>query len=409
MPKYRYVARDRAGKSSTGQLQAHDEADLRNVLRANGLFLTQIKAASGEEGSGTSAGQMVLFAKKPTLQDMVIATRQLATMMHAGMPMMETINLVGSQMTKPVLKSAFHDLELAVSGGESLSAAMSRFPKIFSKLIVAFVESGEATGNMAESLEAAALQLDREDNLKRKVKAATTYPKIVIAACVGTIAVMIIVVVPVFSQVYRQLGSGLPGPTLLLIAISDLSIRFGWLILLLGGIGAYFFRRYSETDSGRRRLDTISLKLPVLGLTFRKIAIARFVQTLSGALRSGVPVLQALQISGNMAGNTVIRDAVETATVKIREGSPIATELEKTGEFPMMVTRMLAAGENSGSLDTMLDEVNRFYDRDVEYSVDKLTRMIEPMMTMLVGGIVLVILLALYMPVFNLGKALHGG
>jgi len=405
MPKYKYVARDRAGKSSTGQLQANDEADLRNLLRSNGLFLTQVRGSSGPD-STTGAGSPGLFVRGPTLQDLVIATRQLATMMRAGMPMMETLNLVSSQMTKPGLKGAFKDLEKAVSGGEALSLAMSRYPKVFSKLVVAFVESGEATGNLAETLEAAAVQLDREDNLRRKVKAATTYPKIVVAACFGTVAVMIVVVVPVFSQVYRQLGSGLPGPTLLLIAVSDFVIKYGWLVVLVIVAIAYAYKRYGETEAGSKNLDILSLKLPVLGLVFRKIAIARFVQTLSAALKSGVPVLHALQISGNMAGNDVIRDAVVEATERIREGSPIAQELEKTGEFPMMVTRMLSAGESSGSLDTMLDEVNRFYDRDVEYSVDKLTRMIEPLMTMLVGGIVLLILLALYMPVFNLGKAL---
>ena len=405
MPKYKYVARDRAGKSSTGQLQANDEADLRNLLRSNGLFLTQVRGSSGPD-STTGAGSPGLFVRGPTLQDLVIATRQLATMMRAGMPMMETLNLVSSQMTKPGLKGAFKDLEKAVSGGEALSVAMSRYPKVFSKLVVAFVESGEATGNLAETLEAAAVQLDREDNLRRKVKAATTYPKIVVAACFGTVAVMIVVVVPVFSQVYRQLGSGLPGPTLLLIAVSDFVIKYGWLVVLVIVAIAYAYKRYGETEAGSKNLDILSLKLPGLGLVFRKIAIARFVQTLSAALKSGVPVLHALQISGNMAGNDVIRDAVVEATERIREGSPIAQELEKTGEFPMMVTRMLSAGESSGSLDTMLDEVNRFYDRDVEYSVDKLTRMIEPLMTMLVGGIVLLILLALYMPVFNLGKAL---
>ena len=405
MPKYKYVARDRAGKSSTGQLQANDEADLRNLLRSNGLFLTQVRGSSGPD-STTGAGSPGLFVRGPTLQDLVIATRQLATMMRAGMPMMETLNLVSSQMTKPGLKGAFKDLEKAVSGGEALSVAMSRYPKVFSKLVVAFVESGEATGNLAETLEAAAVQLDREDNLRRKVKAATTYPKIVVAACFGTVAVMIVVVVPVFSQVDRQLGSGLPGPTLLLSAVSDFVIKYGWLVVLVIVAIAYAYKRYGETEAGSKNLDILSLKLPVLGLVFRKIAIARFVQTLSAALKSGVPVLHALQISGNMAGNDVIRDAVVEATERIREGSPIAQELEKTGEFPMMVTRMLSAGESSGSLDTMLDEVNRFYDRDVEYSVDKLTRMIEPLMTMLVGGIVLLILLALYMPVFNLGKAL---
>jgi len=406
MPKYKYVARDRTGKSSNGTLQASDEAELRNILRSNGLFLTQVRGTTGADDH-SSAGSPGLFVKGPTLQDMVIATRQLATMMRAGMPMMETLNLVSSQVTKPGLRSAFRELERAVSGGESLSVAMAKYPKIFNKLVIAFVESGEATGNLADTLEACAIQLDREDNLRRKVKAATTYPKIVVAACVGTVAVMIVVVVPVFSQVYRQLGSQLPGPTLLLMNTSDFVIHYGWLVVLLTAIGSYAYKRFADTDDGRKKLDILSLKLPVLGVIFRKIAIARFVQTLSAALRSGVPVLQALQISGNMAGNAVIRDAIVEATQRIREGSPIAGELEKTGEFPLMVTRMLGAGESSGSLDTMLDEVNRFYDRDVEYSVDKLTRMIEPMMTMLVGGIVLLILLALYMPVFNLGKALN--
>jgi len=405
MPKYKYVARDRAGKSTSGQVQAADENELRTVLRANGLFLTQIRGSEGQVGGTPASGG--LFAKKPSLQDMVIATRQLATMMRAGMPMMETLNLVGSQMTKPVLKAAFQDIEKGVSGGESLSSGMSRYPKLFSKLIVAFVESGEATGNLSETLEAAAIQLDREDNLKRKVKAATTYPKIVVFVCLGTITVMLLVVVPVFSQVYGQLHSELPGPTKFLIWISDAGLRYGWILLILIGIGTWGFKRYADTVGGKRALDRIALSLPVLGVVFRKIAIARFVQTLSSALGSGVPVLHALSISANMAGNVMIRDAVVDATVKIREGSAIAGELEKTGQFPQMVTRMMAAGESSGSLDMMLDEINRFYDRDVEYAVDKLTRMIEPAMTIVVGGIVLMILLALYMPVFNLGKALR--
>jgi len=308
-------------------------------------------------------------------------------------------------MSKPQLKSAFADIEKSVSGGESLSVGLSRYPKLFNKLIVAFVESGEATGNLAETLESCAIQLDREDNLKRKVKAATTYPKIVVAACLGTIVVMLLVVVPVFSQVYGQMHSELPAPTRLLITVSDVGVRYGWLLFLLFGAASYGYKRYGETPTGKHNLDKLSLRLPVLGPLFRKIAIARFVQTLSSGLASGVPVLQALTIAGNMAGNTVIQNAVNDATIKIREGAAIAPELEKTQQFPQMVVRMMAAGESSGSLDMMLDEINRFYERDVEYAVDKLTRMIEPIMTMLVGSIVLVILLALYMPVFNLGAA----
>ncbi len=410
MPKYKYVARDAGGKSSAGLIEAADEAELRRILRQNGLFLTQIKGTDrGKDAEGTTVEKAPqgLFDAKPSIQDMVIATRQLSTMMRSGLPMMEGLALVGAQTTKPILRFVFRELEKAVSSGQSLSVAMAQYPKVFNKLLIAFVESGEATGNLDGTLEAAALQLNREDNLKRKVKAATTYPKIVVGACIGTIALMLLLVVPVFAQVYKQLKQELPLPTRMLIMISDIGVRYGWLLLIPIGLGVYGYKRYADTEGGKRRLDIISLKIPVLGVVFRKIAIARFVQTLSSALGSGVPILQALTIASNTAGNMVIRDAVSDASNKIRDGASIAIELERTGEFPMMVTRMLAAGESSGNLDVMLEEVNSYYERDVEYAVEALTRMIEPLMTILVGGIVLLILLALYMPVFSLGKALN--
>lgn len=410
MPKFKYVARDSSGRSTVGQVEAMDEAELRRVLRQNGLFLTQVKGTDRGAGDGQiiEKAPSGSFQPKPTIQDMVIATRQLSTMMRSGLPMMEALALVGAQTTKPILRYVFRELEKAVSSGQSLSVAMTKFPKVFSRLLVAFVESGEATGNLDGTLEAAAMQLNREDNLRRKVKAATTYPKIVVAACVGTIFAMLTFVVPVFAQVYKQLKSELPLPTRMLIMISDGILRYGWILLIPVGLGVYGFRKYRETPGGARRLDIMVLKIPVLGIVLRKIAIARFVQTLSSALGSGVPVLQALMISSNTAGNAVIRDAVMEASNKIREGASIAVELERTGEFPMMVTRMLAAGESSGNLDAMLEEVNIYYERDVEYAVEGLTRMIEPAMTVMVGAIVLLILLALYMPVFSLGKALNG-
>ncbi len=408
MPKFKYVARDGGGKSTQGQVDAFDEAELRRVLRQNGLFLTQVRGTVGGETSGTSKAPQGPFDAKPTLQDMVIATRQMSTMLRAGLPLMEGLELVGAQTTKPILRYVFKDLERAVSSGVTLSDAMAQYPKVFSGLLIAFVQSGEATGNLDGTLEAAAFQIDREDNLRRKVKAATTYPKIVVGACIGTIALMLLLVVPVFASVYKSLKTELPAPTRILIAVSDYGVRYGWVLIVLVMLGVAGYRKYASTTGGKRRLDIISLALPVLGVIFRKIAIARFVQTLSSALHSGVPILQALTIAANTAGNTVIRDSVSEAAEKIREGNSIAGELEKTGEFPIMVTRMLAAGEASGNMDSMLEEVNHFYERDVEYAVDKLTRMIEPFMTVCVGGIVLLILLALYMPIFNLGKAFTG-
>lgn len=408
MPNYKYTARDRRGNMTAGSIVAADEAELRRILRTNDLYLTKFKGGSGGAEEKKGAAKPGMFEPKVTLQDMVIATRQLGTTVRAGLPLMVALSIVGSQTNKPSLKNAFKDLEQGVSDGEFLSAGMRKHPKLFNRLVISLVEAGEVTGTLEETLDVAANQLDREDHLRRKVKAAMLYPKLVVAACIATIAGMLLLVVPVFSKVYTSLHADLPGPTVMLMALSDKATHYWWLAALIGAGISYLFKKYRETPTGQRRLDILVLKIPVLGDLLRKVAIARFVQTLSGSLHGGVPILQSLQISANTAGNTVIRDSVLSAAQNIRDGATIADELEKTQQFPMMVTRMIAAGEATGNIDTMLDEINRFYDRDIEYAVDKLTRMIEPLMTALVGTIVLFVLLALYMPIFTLGNAFLG-
>jgi type IV pilus assembly protein PilC len=406
MTRYTYVARDRSGKSAQGTIQANDEQELRRVLRSNDLYLTEIKsaaAANTEAKTGSS-----IFDPKPKLQDMVIAMRQLGSMIRAGMPLIEALQVVGSQSNKPALRNAFKDLERHVSEGQFLSAGMKKYPEIFTPLVLSLVEAGEMAGTLEHTLEVAAHQLNREDEFKRKVSAATLYPKLVLLACAGTIAAMLVLVVPTFAEVYKSLKADLPAPTKLLMALSDVVLKGWWIVLLIGLALAYAYKRYCATPGGRRRVDIITLKIPVLGPLMRKIAIARFVQTLAGALSGGVPILQSLTISGATAGNTVIVEAVNTATLAVRDGSQMATELDRTQQFPMMVTRMIAAGEATGNVDAMLTEINEFYERDIEYSVDKFARMIEPAMTVVVGLIVCLILLALYMPIFSLGKAFQG-
>lgn len=408
MPEYKYVARDRAGKANAGTLQANDQAELRRILRANDLYVVRVKGSGAAQPTAEGAPRPGLFEPKPTLQDMVIATRQLGTTVRAGLPIVQALGIVGSQSDKPMLRNAFRDIEQGVSEGQFLSAGMRKYPKMFTRLVVSLVEAGEVAGTLDHTLEVAADQLDREDNLRRRVKAALLYPKLVVLACIGTIAGMLLLVVPVFSKVYGSLHAKLPAPTLLLMGLSSAAVRFWWLGALIVGLCIIAFRRFADTEKGARKLDRLVLRLPLVGGLLRKIAIARFVQTLSGSLRGGVPVLRALSISAATAGNTVISDAVESAADAVRDGSPIASELEKTGQFPVLVTRMISAGESTGNIDTMLDEINRFFDRDVEYAVDKLTRTIEPLMTVMVGSIVLLVLLALYMPIFTLGNAFLG-
>jgi type IV pilus assembly protein PilC len=413
MAKFKYVARDREGNAASGVIEASDHDDVRRILRMNDLFLTHVKGAGSKTATHTAKKAEVptqpsIFDAKPSLQDLVIAMRQLSTLIRSGMPMGETLEIVGAQSNKPRLQIALHEMQILVIEGQSLSTGMRKFPDIFTPLVLALTEAGEVAGTLDQTLEVAARQLEREATLRRKVKSATLYPKIVIAACVGTIAVMLTVVVPVFADVYHSFKSDLPAATLLLMSVSDFVLHWWWFVILMMVGLFYAFRYYGKTPAGRRRLDIIALKVPVLGPLFRKIAISRFVQTLSGAMAGGVPVLRSLGIAGQTANNTLIRDAVNQVALRVRDGSSIGIELGRTGEFPVMVSRMIEAGEAGGQIDKMLDEINTFYEQDIETATDRLTRIIEPMMTVVVGSIVLLVLLALYMPIFNLGKAFRG-
>lgn len=399
MPTYSYSARDRGGRSVAGTLFAGSEDELRKNLRANDLFLTDHKEAATQSAGGG------LFGGKVTLQDRVIALRQLATFFKAGVPLNQGLEVIAEQTTKPMLLQTWMDLRDGVNAGDSLSGGMRRYPKIFPPLVMSLVEAGETAGTLDETLEVAAIQLDREDAMRRRVKAAMFYPKMVVAASIGTVVMMLLLVVPVFADVYKTLKADLPPATTALIVLSNIVCKYWWMGIVLGIGLAQGFKRWRETENGGATWDRWSLKFPVVGILLRKIAIARSMETLAGALKGGVPIMKSLQISADTAGNTVIRDAIRVTMDRVQYGAQIGDELKKSGQFPLMVTKMIEAGEQTGDIDSMLMEINRYYERDVEYEVDKLTRMIEPLMTILVGCIVLFVLLALYMPVFNLGKA----
>lgn len=409
MAQFKYIARDRQGKEVSGIAYAVDQADLRKTLRNNELFLTEVKGGAGgataQAPTGTHARE---GSGRITREDMVIAIRQLATMTRAGLPIMNVLDTIAAQTTKTRFRIVLKEIEDLVTEGRTLSSSMRQYPHIFSPLLCALVEAGERTGTLAETLEVAAHHLEREMVLAAKVKTATLYPKLVVGACFGVIALMMTLVVPTFASVYRSFHAALPTPTLVLMAISDAFVRYWWLVAALILAMWLLYRWYSNTPEGKKHLDSIALRTPFLGPLARKVAIARLVQTLSGALRGGVPVLSALAISAPTAGNVVIRDAVIDCAQSVREGSPMAFELERTGQFPIMVTRMVKAGETAGNLDEMLTEVSRFYERDVEFAVDRLARLIEPVMTLLIGGIVLFVLIGLYSPVFSLGRAVTG-
>ena len=274
-------------------------------------------------------------------------------------------------------------------------------------MYVSLVEAGEAGGLLDRTLETAAVQFSQEAEIHEKVKAALTYPVLVIVAAAGVVAFMLIVIVPVFANVYQQFHAELPAVTLLLVNISFIVVHWWLGVLLLGALFVYALRRYIATPKGRLVFDTLLLKLPLMGKLLRKIAVARFTQTFAGMTSAGVPILRALTISANASGNMVIQRAVMYVAEQVQQGANLGLPLEQTGEFPPVVTRLIAAGEQSGNLDEMLGEITLFYHRDIQYAVEKLTKLMEPLMTIMVGGIVLFILMALYMPIFNLGQVLR--
>jgi type IV pilus assembly protein PilC len=386
----------------SGLLAAENAAELREVLRNRDLYLTKSQLRRGRVAEEASGGQSIFGQKKVKLGDMVVMSRQLATLVRSGLTIIEALSAVAAQTENPTLVDALNMVRLDVLTGQSLGSAMRKHPKVFNEIYVSLVEAGEAAGTLDHTLELAATQFDEEAELREQIKAALTYPAIVVVAACGVVAFMLVFVVPAFAKVYQQFHAQLPAVTRMLITLSDIVLHRAWVVILAAILLIFGFRRYIETESGRLRYDSLKLKLPLLGKLIRKIAIARFAQTWAGATKGGMPILQALQISANTSGNVVIRNSVQQVATFVKEGATLADPLSATGQFPPMVTRMIAAGESSGDLDMMLEELARFYRRDIDYQVKKLTRLMEPIMTVVVGAVVLFVLVALYMPIFTL-------
>ena len=400
MPTYNYVARDRAGTQSNGVIAARDMSEVREVLRNKELFVTTVREQAGPSAPGQ--GFQLFKSKKVKLQELVIMSRQMATLVRSGISIVECLHAVAAQTENATLKQALNDIRLDVLTGSTLTDAMRKHARILNEMYVSLVQAGETGGVLERTLEIAAVQFDQEAELQEKVKAAFVYPIVVLVASIGVVFFMLIFIVPVFAKVYDQFHAKLPPVTMALVLLSSFVLHYWWIVIIATYIGTFLFRRYIRTPAGRMVFDRVMLKLPLIGSLNRKIAVARFTQTFAGAVKAGVPILRALAISAQTAGNVVIQEAIKKVANFVKDGSTLTVPLEQTGQFPPMVTRMIAAGEQSGNLDTMLEEITRFYNRDIEYTVGKLTRVIEPIMTIVVGGIVLFVLLALYMPIFNL-------
>lgn len=392
-----YKVRDRSGRLVTGQLVGDSETLVLQKLREQGLTPIEVRKAN--------AGVRMEINLRPgrvKLKDLAVFCRQFATMVNSGLPILRALAILSEQTPSKELAKILVQVRTDVEQGSSLSGALRKHPKAFNDLFVAMVQAGETGGVLDDVLLDIASTIENEVELRRKIKSAMTYPVVVVILVVLIMAAMLLFIVPQFETIYASLGSELPLPTRLLLGASKL-VRTYWWVVVLGAIGGrYAFRRYKATPQGRAQVDQVKIRVPVFGPLFHKVALARFSSTFGMLLRSGVPILQAMDIVKDTVNNKVIAKAVEDVKGSVREGESIAKPLAKHGVFPPMVVQMLAVGEETGAVDTMLEKVASFYNSEVEATVDALTSLIEPLLIAVIGGAVGAAVIALYMPMFNI-------
>ncbi len=396
---YAFKVRDKSGNLITGELIGDSEGLVMTKLRQMGMTPIEVKKAK----TGLKM-EINLRPGRVRLKDLAVFSRQFATMVNSGLPILRALAILGEQTSNKELAKVLVQVRLDVEQGQSLSGALQKHPKAFSDLYVAMVRSGETGGVLDNVLLRLADNIEKDVELRRKVKSAMTYPAVVVLLVSLILSAMLLFVVPQFKSIYSQLGGELPLPTRILLAVSN-AVRSYWYLFLIGVFGmAFALRRYKRTEAGRSRVDAIKIKFPIFGPLFHKTALARFSSTLGMLLRSGVPILQALDIVSDTVNNRIIGRAVGDVQTSVREGESIAKPLSKHAVFPPMVVQMLAVGEETGAVDAMLDKVADFYNSEVSASVDALTSLIEPLLIAIIGGAVGAAVIALYMPMFNIIK-----
>lgn len=399
---YSYRVRDKSGKVVSGEIEGSSATTVAKALRDRGMVPLQV------EEKKTSVLQTELkipgLGKRVKIRDIVLFSRQFATMVNAGLSLIRALTVLEEQTESDPLRNVLGQVRTDVERGTSLSAAMDRHPKVFSELFVAMIRAGEIGGVLDETLLRLADILEAQGRLRSKIRSAMAYPAVIGILIVSVTTAMIVFVVPVFSNLYAELGNGasLPVPTKVLIMLSDLITGFWW--LLIGGVVGSIvgFRRWVATDGGRLVWDTMKLKIPVFGRLAHKSALSRFSRTLAVLSRTGVPILQALDIVAETSGNRLVSKALEDVKDSVRSGESLAAPLGRHDVFPPMVVQMMTIGEETGEIDGMLEKVADFYEREVEDTVAALTSLIEPLLIVVMGVTVGGILIALYLPIFNI-------
>jgi type IV pilus assembly protein PilC len=394
MPVYVYKARTLNGENTQGEMTASNETEVVGHLRKRRLVVVSVREKPKDFN--------ISFGSGIKTKDLVLFTRQFATMINAGLPLVQSLDILAAQQAKPKVAAKIRAILGDVEAGSTLADAMRKHRDFFNDIYVNMISAGEAGGILDTILLRLAEYLEAADKLKRKVRGAMFYPLTVMGFAAIAIAVLLMFVIPTFAGFFTSAGVALPLPTRIVMMLSDLLLGYWWAIGAALVAAFYMFRSYRRTPAGRLVTDRLMLKVPVLGQVLRKAAIARFSRTLGTLVQSGVPILEGLEITARTAGNRVIEDAVMESRVSIAGGETIAEPLKKSGVFPPMVTQMINVGEQTGGLDEMLDKIADFYDDEVEAAVAALTSIIEPVMIVFLGVIVGGMVVAMYLPIFDI-------
>lgn len=395
---YRYTVRDRTGKTRNGTLEASDRKVVAARLREMGyapVSITEVKS-DGLQREITIPG----FGPKVDLPSLAVFSRQFATMIGSGVSIIRSLNILTEQTENKALAKIVGELRNEIEAGRSLSDSLRKHDE-FPALYIAMVKAGETAGNLDEVLLRVAETLEKDLALRRKIKAALTYPVVVLILALLLTAVMLAFIVPTFVGMFESLGGELPLPTKILLLMSDILRTFWYVVVFIPPLAFQGFLRARKVPEIRRRMDVIKLKLPVFGDLFHKVAMSRFARNLSTLVRSGVPILSALEITGETVDNAVVADALADVRMAVKEGESIAVPMARHDVFPPMVVQMIAVGEETGALDTMLAKIADFYDGEVESTTESLTAMLEPLMIAVLGAVVGGMVVSLYMPMFK--------
>jgi type IV pilus assembly protein PilC len=385
------------GGIKKGEIEATDKAAAALILKRQRIVPTKLKSKSKD---------ISLFEQKVKTKEIVIFTRQFSTMINAGLPLVQCLDILSSQQPNPNFKKVTSQIKVDVEGGSTFADALSKHPKIFDSLYVNLVAAGEVGGVLDTVLNRLAVYMEKNESLKNKVKGAMTYPIIVLCVAFGVVAILMIFVIPTFSDMFKQFGSALPGPTQLIVNLSSFFRKFWW--AMIGFIVAliFGFKWIRTQEKGRFYTDKMMLRLPVFGPLIRKVAVAKFTRTLGTMISSGVPIMDGLEITSKTAGNMIIENAIRAVRTAIGEGRTMSEPLEQTGLFPGMVVQMIAVGEATGAMDQMLGKIADFYDEEVDTAVEALTSALEPMLMVFLGGIIGFVVVAMYLPIFKMASAI---